>query len=726
MPFFNFSVDSALLRELGERLVGKPHIALAEIIKNGFDADAAFIEISLEEDSITISDDGHGMTTEEFRDFWMRIGSPHKGRQKHSRKLSRPLTGSKGVGRLAGQFLAGTMEVHTVSETDAEHELIGIVDWKKATEAGDLTNAKVQYKEKIRNTAFPRGSKHGTKIVLKGLNQSWEENEVRNLAQEVWMLQPPFRPNQQIEKETSFTISIRSSETSLEDTFKSQMKAIQSLYSAKISGKLFAVDKDGVGSVKLSIEWDDESIEAIEYEVENCKLSNAEFQILVYSLHRRQRYGIQVQEARDYLNKFGGIHIYDAGFHLPYYGIEHDWLGIEKDHSHRLSKSKLVPDELQVAEGMNFLPTQSRLLGVVAINSGSETSIANERGISEEQQHLMVQITRDRLVDNTAYQNLVSITRWAIDYYAMCEAIREFEDKKAKAKIAPAKEKFERVEAVLERHRDQIKEEAFDEIQRNVREAVVEAEAEEEKRLDEAGLLGALATAGMSAIAYRHEINKQLTLLSRHVTELRSIREDTPDLETRISDIAQSFDDWLNFARATQSVFFELANRENREHLGRLKAKPIVESVEKQIELLFGNLPIDLNELDQSLRLPMGTFAEWSSLFQNVIVNAGNASIDSIEPKIKVSSRTSRKSRSILIQDTGKGVDLAKSSELFKPFIRRLKISQEREELGMGGTGLGLTIVGMIAENRGARVSFVVPEPEFNTAFQLSWEETNE
>jgi len=31
--FIKFSVDAALFRELGERLVGKPHVALAELVK---------------------------------------------------------------------------------------------------------------------------------------------------------------------------------------------------------------------------------------------------------------------------------------------------------------------------------------------------------------------------------------------------------------------------------------------------------------------------------------------------------------------------------------------------------------------------------------------------------------------------------------------------------------------------------------------------------------------
>ena len=84
MPRVNFTVDSALLRELGERLVGKPHIALAELVKNGYDADASTvtIEFALEDDCITVRDDGHGMTFDEFRDFWMRVGTTHKSEKR--------------------------------------------------------------------------------------------------------------------------------------------------------------------------------------------------------------------------------------------------------------------------------------------------------------------------------------------------------------------------------------------------------------------------------------------------------------------------------------------------------------------------------------------------------------------------------------------------------------------------------------------------------------------
>ena len=73
-----FQADSALLRELGERLVGQPHIALAELIKNAYDADATLCTISINDNEITVTDNGHGMTEDEFLKHWMTIGTRNK------------------------------------------------------------------------------------------------------------------------------------------------------------------------------------------------------------------------------------------------------------------------------------------------------------------------------------------------------------------------------------------------------------------------------------------------------------------------------------------------------------------------------------------------------------------------------------------------------------------------------------------------------------------------
>ena len=61
---------------------------------------------------IEISDNGHGMTFDEFKNFWMRIVRPIK--ERGNPIFERQMTGSKGVGRLAVQFLAGKLEIITV------------------------------------------------------------------------------------------------------------------------------------------------------------------------------------------------------------------------------------------------------------------------------------------------------------------------------------------------------------------------------------------------------------------------------------------------------------------------------------------------------------------------------------------------------------------------------------------------------------------------------------
>jgi hypothetical protein len=189
-----FTVDAALLRELGERLVGAAHIALAELVKNSYDADATEVLIRFESDRIVIGDNGQGMKLEEFKEFWMRVGSPHKQKTALSKRFGRSVTGSKGVGRLSVQFLASKLRIVTVSRTDPNKELYVEVDWKKAQVADDLTRAEAKYAVR-RNTgavSFADASDHGFWIELRDLNDTWDARKLEHLAREVWSLQPPF------------------------------------------------------------------------------------------------------------------------------------------------------------------------------------------------------------------------------------------------------------------------------------------------------------------------------------------------------------------------------------------------------------------------------------------------------------------------------------------------------------------------------------------------------
>ncbi|GAG04978.1 unnamed protein product, partial [marine sediment metagenome] len=267
-------------------------IALAELVKNSYDADGTKVEIDFDpkNDKIIISDNGHGMDFEEFTNFWMRIGSPHKGKKKLSKIFKRKMTGSKGVGRLAVQLLANELELITVSENDPTRKLRSTVNWTEAVDTGDLTNATANY-EIINNEE----NKQGTTIILTNLKQKWDSESVRGLAKEIWWLQPPFRSLDISENELGkiFYIDFKSQEKTFERTFNIQINAILNIWYAKIVGKNI------YGNVTITLEFKDEKPINDKFYIENCNLTNGNFEIRIYYLSGRQKHGIKVSEARD-------------------------------------------------------------------------------------------------------------------------------------------------------------------------------------------------------------------------------------------------------------------------------------------------------------------------------------------------------------------------------------------------------------------------------------------
>ena len=191
MPTLPFTIDAELLRELGERLVGKPHVALAELIKNSYDADATQVTIKFlpDKDRIEISDDGHGMTFNEFKNFWMRIGTTHKREKRRPINLDDQYR-FQGWGRWQSSFRE-SLTIQTVPKDKGRKWLKARIDWEKSLEAEELTEVKVAYDEYDRNSS-DMPYQQGTLILLEGLKDEWNGDAIRDLASEVWWLQPPF------------------------------------------------------------------------------------------------------------------------------------------------------------------------------------------------------------------------------------------------------------------------------------------------------------------------------------------------------------------------------------------------------------------------------------------------------------------------------------------------------------------------------------------------------
>ena len=106
-----FNVDSRLLFQLGEKLVTNRAVALGELIKNSYDADATHVTVRMENiknpgGTIIVEDNGTGMTALTFQRTWMRIATIDKEENPISAKYGRQKAGEKGIGRFACRKLS--------------------------------------------------------------------------------------------------------------------------------------------------------------------------------------------------------------------------------------------------------------------------------------------------------------------------------------------------------------------------------------------------------------------------------------------------------------------------------------------------------------------------------------------------------------------------------------------------------------------------------------------
>ena len=713
-----FKADSALLRELGERLVGKPYIALAELIKNAYDADATRCVINLTSRRIEVSDDGHGMTEKEFLDYWMTVGTRHKQHSDRSRTLGRRVTGSKGVGRLSAQFLAQKMQLISTA-TGSRDRLHAFVDWESAIDTGSLTEAEALYRVEASDpTLYPLSSTHGTVVILHGLKQTWNEEEIRELGRQIWMLNSPvylFGSNRRRRGDPNdFRIVFKTDLPGVDEAFETQLTQALENYQAIIRAR---VERDGRRNVSLvTVEFDD----VVYSETFDCPdfLREADWEIRIYNLAGRQAGGVSVYDMREYFEKYGGVTVFDKGFRLPYYGAENDWLELEYDHSHRRNRSKLLPDHLHVARALNDLPTQGRIFGVVNVNTSRENRLAEGRR-KNSGEFLKIQVSRDRLVANKAFAALRDSVRQSIDYYATLKRRRVAETVEV---VRPS----ERPESKLRRLRklvyDAIATYPDDETIVAIEAELddVDASLEKVRESDEASrvILGPLASAGMAALAIEHETRKEMQGVRSKLRKLMKIAKDNdlPDLRDTATELAA----WVDRLEATRNIFLPMMDAEDREKIEPLECEGVVRTVVSNIRPLLGNVEVTF-DMQEDLHFPAAAYSEWNAILQNVLLNAANATLDAPHPKIEVSSEIHNRYGYLYVSDNGVGIgDDAK--DLFKPFARRSNISSERRELGMGGTGLGLTIVEMIAENRNCDVEFVDPgDPNWSTTFQMSW-----
>ena len=200
-----FAITPRVIAHLGEDLIKNENIALVELVKNSYDAQATFCEIEFffigdELSKVTITDDGIGMDLNTVENAWLVIGTDNKKKQLEHPSTGRLPLGEKGIGRLGVHKLGRKIRVQT--HKYGHNEVLIDIDWTKLANAQSIDDFPIQITEHVLSS-LPMP--HGTKITISDLKGEWNRRKLRNVYRDLASLNSPFN-----ERTDSFVVKVKS------------------------------------------------------------------------------------------------------------------------------------------------------------------------------------------------------------------------------------------------------------------------------------------------------------------------------------------------------------------------------------------------------------------------------------------------------------------------------------------------------------------------------------
>ena len=724
-----FSVEGRVLRELGERLVKKPEVAVLELIKNSFDADATACTIDARDSqSITVTDNGRGMTLAEFSANWMCVGTGIKAKQAETKQFRRVVTGDKGIGRFAVRFLGTKLELRTVARDSVRSALTRLraeFDWKLLDDDGDLQSVSVPYTLEAAEPTMDTG----TTLRISELRVDVDGVDWRQVRTGSMGVVSPFHTLLESKKTKGPNLTERAAARDPGFDLSIMTERGEDLQ-ADVAGQILdscvlrAEATLSASEVEIRVfegSHDRPELEVVDRLENDLGGMRAELRFFPRRSGTFQGAGVDGRRAYRWIKANSGVAVFDRGFRILPYGMEgDDWLQLtadaasnKRDPRSAISRKHFGMDPARrndTSENwMLRLPQSAQLVGVVQVQGG--------RSSESRMSGLIVSADREGFVDNLAFRQLFEVVRASAEMIAVADRIIQRREEAAAAREIVEQSRGDTRAAVreIEGNRDLsvgdkkrivgMLLEAHGRIERQ--ETSV---AERESQLEIMSLLGVVAG------YMTHEFGLALS-------DLRDAEVDLSEMGTanrKYAQLAEGFRERVR--RLGEFAKYSRAYIEGtRRHADSLfYVKPRI----RQIIKLLGQyahergvkIEVGVDERVQASGVPVTLY---NGVLQNLYTNAlkaVSARAGSDEMTIAFRGWNDKHWHYLQVSDTGVGIPQPLRERVFDPLFSTNAASVD--PLG-SGMGLGLSLVRRCAEAFGGSVRLVQPPAGFSTCIEF-------
>ena len=686
------SIDAAHLKNIGEHSVSNHIQAILELVKNAYDADSEhctvtfhgtrFFNSPLKIEKITIEDDGIGMTYDDLKSKWLRLGTDYKKRATQSPLYDRRVSGEKGMGHYSAQRLGEKIKVVSNSfmykgrpRSEHENETLALsMDWlkyesgKEFNEIGNVLEFQNREDE----------NKHGARLEITELKDKWTYNDIEKVRLNLGNLMLP--PELRVGKKEEFLPELKTVGFELENSIvesnllklapwkiESRLRDSKAYYTITKPGK--KIDGERIVLKKDSIPMGE------------AKCGKADF-ILCWFYDRPQKWARGVMKPRilgDLVKQNCGIKIYMDGVRIMPYGERgNDWVELEK------RKVRRYGGKLRNETVVGFV----------------KLSHENNKNIKET-------TSRQALVENNAFITLKN--RFVLETIEELETFREsydIDEKEREKKIHVTEKTQNEIEHLTNYMEDlaipeskkKIATTKLSQISKLVLKQRTESEESEDNLTSNLELYRNLSTVGLQALAFNHELMDPLSRTNQWL-KLMKKRKDNLTLKQKnvmLDDCLNNIQTIMHWAQYIREFATLLSGSEGvKKKREPLDIKQCLDQLQNGFSNVFTTFNIDFRKSITG-ELPKFYFnrASLESIFINLITNSIK-SLRRVDRKRVIKIEISKTSGNLKIRftDNGLGVKDENYNRIFRPFFTTYTKTTDT------GTGMGLTIVKEIVED---------------------------